>query len=332
MFYLARLDEVTGKLEVASQAYLDLLRQTTNPKLISQARQGINRIQEIEDSRRKTERAQRQEALSLAKSEPGATDLAMLILEAIPNQLKQTAAQQLSRIMEIDVYTARLQLPSRSWRLYRTGPMGDMRYYRETLNKASIPCFCASVRQIQEISVYQVIYFDSIEPQAKIVYKSQQGKSEVLTFAWSDVTACVEGLIPIFEECVEMDAKRKLQRKTKTLDYVKICDLHLRGKKSIVRLCDQIYDFQIGFSFSEKQKPWEASTTSRDNWHQLIDYFKQQLSQIPTWSEFTPFAEAAIDFQELLKLIAPHLDLLRRKDTPWDAAFHLYSSLVLVRD
>jgi hypothetical protein len=332
MFYLARLDEVRGNLEIASQEYRDLLRKTTNPKVISQARQGINRITEIEHNQREIERAQRQDALAVAKTEPGSAEAGMLILEPIAGELKQAAAQKFSRIMEMDAYTARLQLPSRAWRLYRTGPMGDMKYYTETLREAEIPCFCTSVKKIKAINVYQVIYFESVTPYANLVYKSQKGKPEVITFSWSEVTARVEGLIPLFEECVEMDAKRKIQRKTKTLDYVQMCDLHLGEKKAIIRFCDQIYDFQQGFAFSERQQVSEGKNTNRDNWNHLINYFKKQLTDIPVFSQFTPFAEAAIDFQELLKLIEPHIDLLRREDTPWDAAFQLYSSLVLVKD
>lgn len=332
MFYLARLKEANGDLELANQGYRNLLRQTTNPKIIAQTRQGIQRLTEIEENQRELEKAERQEALAQAQQEPGAKEQGVLILETIAPEIKQEAAQKFAHIMDMDAYTARLQLPSRSWRLYRSGSLGDMNYYADTLKQAGIPCFSASVASIKEISVYQVISLDSVEPYPNIIYKAEKGHPEVLTFSWSDVTARVEGLIPIFEECVEMDARRKLQRKTKTLDYLQICDLHLGKDKSIIRFCDQIYDFQQGVAFSEKQKAKEGKATNRDNWNHLIDYFKKQLGNLPVWSDFTPFGETAIDFLELLKLLTPHLDLFRREDTPWDTAFHLYSSLVLVRN
>ena len=44
-----------------------------------------------------------------------------------------------------------------------------------------------------------------------------------------------------------------------------------------------------------------------------------------------PFAENAIDFKELLKLIDPHTYFLRREESDWDRAFHLYSSLIFCR-
>ncbi len=44
------------------------------------------------------------------------------------------------------------------------------------------------------------------------------------------------------------------------------------------------------------------------------------------WKDFTSFGERAMDFQEMLSDIEPHIHLFRR-----DAAFHLYSSLILLK-
>lgn len=330
LFYTARLEEATENLEQASENYRELLRRCSNPKILSQARQGINRITEIEAQQRQLDKAQRQEALAKVKAKPGNSQPGILILEPIANELKQSAAQKFAQIMDIDPYTARLQLPSRAWRLYRTGKMGEIGFYTQKLQEAEIPCFCVSIPEIRQIEVYEINYFQSVSPDAIGVYENQKGEQQTITFDWSEVNQRVEGLIPIFEECVEMNAKRQLERKTKTLDYISMCDFHLKMRNCIIRVWDQNYEFQQGVSFSSQQHPNEGKTT-RDNWNQFNQYLKQQLPDLFVWSDFTPFAETAIDFQEMLKLIEPHINLLRREETPWDAAFHLYSSLAFLR-
>jgi hypothetical protein len=55
------------------------------------------------------------------------------------------------------------------------------------------------------------------------------------------------------------------------------------------------------------------------------------LPDILTQNKFTPFAETAIGFPELLMRIDPHLELLRRADSAWDRAFQLYSTLAMCK-
>ena len=117
----------------------------------------------------------------------------------------------------------------------------------------------------------------------------------------------------------------------KTLDYGNICDLHLPEKETIIRLCDQQYRFLEGNPFSEKQKAQDGQATMKQSWQHIMAFVTEKTPNLPTYSEFTPFGESAIDFQELLKLINPRIDLLRREETPWDAAFHLYSSLAFTK-
>ncbi|MGK7873080.1 MAG: tetratricopeptide repeat protein [Xenococcaceae cyanobacterium] len=325
-FYMARLDEATGKLEAADKVYRQLLRTTNNLKIISQARQGVGRLAEIQQK-------QRQQALAQAKSQPGSDELGVLVLEPIHPELKKTAAQKFARIMQLDVYSARLQLPSRSWRLYRTGSVGELRFYISSLREAEIPCFCAPITEIGQLNVYQVNYFQSIAPQATVICQNEQGQQGTLNFDWSEVSRLVEGLIPLFEKTLEIGVRRKLQRKTKTLDYAQFCDLHLPERKSILRLCDQNYEFQQGMTFSPKPESAQAigQTTTRSNWNNLNKFLNQQLPEIPVWSDFTAFASTAMDFREMLKHIEPHINLFRREETPWDAAFELYSGLVFLR-
>ena len=319
-FYQARLAEAKGDFTFANQRYRELLPNTVNPKLMRQIRQGIERInqQEIE---------QRQTALDQAMEESGAQEMGMLVLEAIANESKKAAAQKFGEIMGIDAYTARLQLPSRSWRLYRTGAIGKLKFQAEQLQQAEIPCFTALVGGVNSLKVYRVLYIESVEPNVTMVYEPKKGQRDIFTFDWSEVGQRVDGLLPIFEECVDVGLKGKLKRKIEVLDYAKICDLHLPQKQTIIRLCDQQYRFLEGMAFSDQQKSQDGQATMRKSWQHIMAFLSEKITSLPTYSEFTPFGESAIDFQELLRLIKPHIGLLRREDTPWDAAFHVYSSL-----
>lgn len=323
-FCEARLAEAQGYVSLANERYRELLPNAVNPKLMRHIRQGIERINQQEN-------AQRQNALDQAMEESGALEMGMLVLEAIPNDLKKTAAQKFGQIMGVDPYTARLQLPSRSWRLYRTGAIGKLKFQAEELKQADIPCFAALVSYINRLKVYRVLYIESLEPDVTVVYEPKKGQRDIFRFQWSAVEQMVEGLLPLFEECVDVGLRGKLKRKTETLDYAKMLDLHLPNNNSIIRLCDQQYRFLEGETFSEKQKATDGQGTMKESWQHIIQFIAQETADISVWSEFTPFGESAIDFQELIKLINPHIDLLRREDTPWDGAFHLYSGLAFAK-
>ncbi|MEM8779422.1 MAG: tetratricopeptide repeat protein [Cyanobacteria bacterium P01_G01_bin.49] len=322
-FYAARLAEAQGNLTAADECYRNLLPQAINAKLIREIRQGIERISKLEEK-------QRQIALSQAMDESGGLETGMLVLEKIPKELKQEAAQKFAKIVGVDPYTARLQLPSRSWRLYRTGAIGKLRFYAEELKQAEIPCFTALIDDISAIPVYQALHIQSVTSEVTVIYEPNKGQRDLLTFKWSEVKQRVEGLLPLFEECVDVGLRGKLTRKTETLDYAKFCDLHLPENKLIIRLCDQNYHFQEGMSFSETQKLTDGRATVSDSWNHILQFIEQATLNIPVCSEFTPFGESAIGFQELLRLIDPHINLLRREDTPWDGAFQLYSGLAFV--
>jgi hypothetical protein len=151
----------------------------------------------------------------------------------------------------------------------------------------------------------------------------------------------VEGLLPLFEEVVDRDARGKLQRKTKTLDYVQVCDLHLPARGSILRLSDRHYQFQKSITLAPQQRQDSQAgsqalplhqTTTRKNWNNLLDFLNHSLPQIPVWSDFTPFAETALDYKEMLGRLPSHIDISRRKESLWDPAFQLYSGLVFLKD
>jgi Tetratricopeptide repeat len=319
-FYLARLHEVSQKRQDAEKIYRQLLRGTTNTKIVTQARQGLRRLQEIEQE-------ERQRAISQATAQASNSELGILVLEPLKNELKTEASRKFAQIMQLDPYTARLVLPSRGWRMYRTGQVGELKFYGEQLHQAGIPCFWARIAQIQQIQVFQVKYFLESALKATVVCCNETNQLGSLTFDWSEVTARVIGLLPIFEEVVDRDVRGKLERKTQTQDYAQFCDLHLPGRRCILRLYDNGYEFQQGV----KIIPQASQSTIRINWNSLLSWVEQQLPQVKVWSDFKPFAETVLDQTEMLGQIQSHIHLLRREQTNWDPAFHLYSGLVPLR-
>lgn len=324
-FYAGRLHEVSGFRSAAETVYRQLLRGTSNTKIVAQARQGLQRLEAIEQE-------QRQRAIARATADQCDTQMGVLVLEPIASEIKTVAAQKFARIMQLDPYTARLQLPSRGWRFYRTGAIGELRFLGQSLREAEIPCFWATIAEIQKIRVFQVSYFQQAAPQATVVCQNEQGQFGSLTFNWSEVTQRVAGLLPIFEQVVDLDVRGKLQRKTQTQDYAQFCDLHLPGRLCILRLHDNGYQFQQGVETAQQQKQTNSQTTSRINWNSLLSFLDQQMPQTAVWSDFTHFAETVLDQIELLGRIQSHIHLFRRTQTSWDPAFHFYSGLVFLKN
>lgn len=330
-FYLARLQEAEGNNENAKTAYLTILRTSTHPKIIAQSRQGIQRIEKQETREIQEEQIEIHSAITEAMETPENQKMGLLILEPIETEDKLPYAQEFAKIMGIDAYSARLKLPSRAWRLYTTGGVGKLNVYADMLKKAQIPCFTASLEEIKRLKVYTVLFIESIQPQVTLVYEPSKGQRDILSFQWSEVSQSVEGMLPIFEECVERGVRGQLQRKTKILDYAKFRDLHLPKYQMILRFCDHTYQFQQGYSIVSGMEDVEEKNTAQDYWNHFNRFMAEKLGDKPLYSEFTPFGETAIDFRELLKQIDPNINLLRREETPWDAAFALYSGLAFIK-
>ena len=318
--YVGKLHEVSGKDEKAEKVYRQLLRDSTNSKIISQARQGLQRLEQAKTQLR-------QDAIAQAKSNPENQETAVLILEPIASELKQEAAQQLAKIVGVDAYTARLSLPSRGWRLYRSGALGELKFYGEQLLNSGIPCFWTTLALVSKIEVFQVQYFKDFPTKVTAVCENQDKQLGSLEFKWSEVTAQVQGLLPIFEEVVDINPQGKLQRKTQTQDYFHFCDLHIPSRNCILRIYDNGYKFNKGVAIS----PQTNQNTIRINWNNLLNYLKAKLPQVKTWSDFTTFAETMLDQTEVLHQIASHMHILRKEETGWDKAFQLYSCLIFVK-
>jgi tetratricopeptide (TPR) repeat protein len=331
LYYQARVDEAQGYLDKAGLIYREILQNPTNPKLIAQTRQGIQRLEQIHRQAREEEIQAQLEARELAKSSVDSSDIGVLLLEPMSSSEKQIVAPAFAKIMNIDPYTARLQLPSRSWRLYRVGGMGELAYYVQSLQEAGIPCFCQSFERLNQVRIYPVAYFESVIPEVQVKGATRQGALESIAFKWGEVSQCVNGLLPLFEDYQDLGSRGSSQRKIKTQDYAQVCDLHLKKKNVILRLCDQNYEFQQGIRFSERQQGKGEPTTLRDNWNHLLHYLKTQTPELPVYDEFTPFADTALEFAEALRPIVSHLDILRIEETPRDGIFEIYSRLAYLK-
>lgn len=329
--YVGRYHEATGELETAEKVYRQLLQSSTNPKIVSPARQGLGRVQELFAT-------QRQQAINQATTQSGGEALGVLILEPIPTAAKQTAAQNFAQIMQLDAYSARLQLPSRGWRLYRTGKIGELQYYVSALNQVQIPCFCTSIPQINQLSVYQVESLSFAASQLKVVCQNQQQEKQTFSFPISAINQRVEGLIPLFEQVMEMDVRRKFHHKTKVLDYAQFCDLHISREKIILRICDLALPATFSdrnYNFQPEKATLQSTTTPttiREKWQQLTNLLQQNLSSAPLFSDFNIFAQTAIDFPQTIEKVVPHLDLSRKEKSLWDNAWQLYSGLTLLKN
>lgn len=319
-FYVGRLHEVSGEIEAAQKIYLTLLRDANNQKLMVQARQGWQRLEAIIQE-------QKQKDIAQATTELNSTQ-GVLVLEPIGHDDKTIVAQKFAQIMQVDSYTARLKLPSRGWRLYKSGAIGELKFLGQQLLADGIPCFWTTLAEIQQIRVFQVSYFQSVQiSTATVSCQNEQGQMGALTFDWSDVSDRVIGLLPIFEQVVDRNARGKLQRKTKTQDYAHFCDLIIPSRHCILRLHDNSYQYNKGVTIADST----SQTTIRINWNSLLNFLPKYIPAVQVWSDFPAFGESVTDQPELLERINSHIHLLRRTQSNWDAAFQLYSALVFTK-
>ena len=343
-YYIGRYYELTNNPDKAQTTYKQILRDITNPKIVSQARQGIQRIETAQQNLR-------QQAIETAKNDPSSLEPGLLILEPVSPEDKPAAVQNISRIFKIDAYTTRMQIQSRGWRLYKTGPIAELRIYGEELIKAGIPVFWATLADIQKIQIFRVQHFQSLSSPT-VVCKDNLNRLGSIEFNWSEISQRVEGLLPMFMEIMDYSPNRRtdqFRHREITQDYAQICDLHIPRRNTILRICDQSYEFQQGVDFTQISATRAASpnpknktsqvkksqqipqSTTRINWNHLQEILDQQLD-VTVWSEFTPFAETVIDYTQMLSKVASHIDIDRKSETPWDSAFQLYSGLAFLRN
>ncbi|MBW4440057.1 MAG: tetratricopeptide repeat protein [Plectolyngbya sp. WJT66-NPBG17] len=327
--YKARLYEVSENFEGATAIYQHLLKNVTHRKIVSHARQGLQRIAA-------KSQAQRQQAIEQAKSAPENTEPGLLILEAIAPETRTQAAKSFARILNLDIYTARIHLPNRGWKVYRLGAIGELNFYNQQLKAATIPAFCATESDLKQIPVFEVLYFLDYAPNAIVVCHNEQGHLGSLTFDWSEVSQRVEGQLPIFERVIESSMRKGIerQRKEKTQDYVQVCDLHLPKRRCILRLCDWRYHFDQGIEFGAMGDATIEldQSINRLHWNSLLNFLTEQIPQKPIWSDFSAFGETAIEFSILLNRLPAQIHSYGQDETLWSAAFQLYSNLAFIRD
>ncbi|AKG22706.1 tetratricopeptide repeat protein [Calothrix sp. 336/3] len=320
--YIGKLQEVSGKYTEAEKIYRQLLRNTTNNKIILAARQGLQRLQEISQE-------ERLRAISQATSNPNGTEQGVLILEPLASDAKAVAAQKFAKIMHIDPYSARLLLPSRAWRLYRSGAIGELEFYGQQLRQAEIPCFWTELSAVSQIQVFQVNYFSESSPsKATVICHNADNQKGSISLQWQEVSTRVQGLLPIFEEVVDRDVRGKLERKIQIQDYWQFCDLHLPHRHCLLRISDNSYNYQQDLNLASEAN----KNTIRINWNKFQKWLDGQIPQVKTWSDFTTFAETALDQTEIINKIPSHIEIFRREPSNWDNAFHLYSGLVFAKN
>ncbi|MEL6775760.1 MAG: tetratricopeptide repeat protein [Cyanobacteria bacterium J06597_16] len=322
--YAAQMQEKTNRLEAAEKNYLKLLKQTPSGKLMSQARAGLQRI---EQQRKQAKAA----ALSEAKQTEGADELAILAIASPAEQNRKEAIAGVAKVFNLDTYSARLKIPPSGFRIHRLGAWGEVTYYADQLKQVKVPTLSNKVCDIQALQTFQICYFEALTPQPTIVCKSADNQLGKISFDWSEVSQRVSGQLPIFEQVVDIGNWGKTIHKEKIQDYAQVVDLHLAGRQIVLRLCDRLYQYRKG----QEQKGQEQKGTdlakgpelnSRIQWNQLLSTLEHAI-KAPERSDFKRFGKGALEFINLLPLIHPNLDIDRRAPSDWDLAFHLYSSL-----
>jgi hypothetical protein len=319
--YSGKLQEATAQFEAAEQTYRQLMQaDLIDPKIRQAAREGIARTQTAQAAKIESTR----QAAASFDHDHSASTPAVLILQPVDMAAKAAMAVKFAQIMKIEPYNARLLLPSRSGRVYRTGSMGEMKCYEHQLQAAGIPAFALSIDQVNQPEIVQVKRIDFSGATAQIVALNGYGTDFVRSYRWSEVQTVVRGMIPIFEEITQTTAsttKTVVQYKSQILDYVQVWDLHLPSLQAILRICSENYAFP-----ASKKKA--GITSNRENWQELIEQVNHHLPSARHWNEFTPFAETALQYPDTLNKLPAHLQLVRRQPSFWDQAFQLYSGSI----
>ncbi|NJN24167.1 MAG: hypothetical protein HC810_06935 [Acaryochloridaceae cyanobacterium RL_2_7] len=71
--------------------------------------------------------------------------------------------------------------------------------------------------------------------------------------------------------------------------------------------------------------------TSWAQWQGLKKVLAENLPTVEEHHKFDHFAEHAVEQIEVLAKIESHIHIIRRHESYWDQAFHLYSSLHYLR-
>lgn len=327
--YRGRLYEIAGNLTQADSTYKHLLKVLSTPKIMAQARQGLDRVLLLDQEQRRRE-------VALSVSAPDQDQQGILILEAIDPAHRTAAAQALAQIMNVDSYSARTHMPSRGWRIYRMGPIGEMKLYGQQLQAQGIPCFWVKSANFETPQLFQVQVVQAETPKVELVCVNGEGKTGAVSFDWSEVGQWVKGRLPILDRPLEFDPLRReisaRSRKEEVRDFALVLDLHLPARNCILRFCDRNYRFDQGVDFTPDIPL--AQTVTRSQWNGIVEWITTELQAPHTatlWDDFNAFRETAIEFPHLLKAIDPGFYLQGQENSRFNPTFHLYSLLAFCK-
>jgi hypothetical protein len=343
-FYIARVQAGLGRPDTAEPIYRKLLKATTNPRLSRQLRLALEQLQA-------KSLADRQAQIAAALDSPEAKTLGCLVLKPLDRDQRDRVGPEFARLMRLDPYTAKLLLPGRGWRFYRTGPIAELQFYVEAFAKLGLPAFCHDVRSLKQLEILhveQIQWGEGGEPH-RVIGRIQPPQSETtgladssgqlghLLFKSRDVSRRIVTQLPIHQSVPDLDSRGRRVRTVQVQDYAQCCDLILADRRCILRLCDRSYDFQglanQGLAHQAHNGNSPAPMTLREKWLGVTQDLDRHLHQVQDDRAMGIFAETAADFETFLEQIKPQLAFLRRdEDQKADRIYDLYSRLSLLQD
>ncbi len=315
---MANYWEAKEDLEKAQASYTRLLQTASSGKILSQARDGVQRVRDQLAQRREHE-------IQAAKQRSDVKGSAFLVLVPVGGDQREAAAQGLAQVMQLDLYTARMRLPSQYWRMFRVGTAGEIQYFWEQLQAHHAPAHWLTIDQVKAVPTFRVQQVLAFTPQLNIVCLNSAGQKGTIALDWGEVRPWLMAQLPIFESVVDLAPWGKLKRKDTTQDFAQVIDLHVKKRGCILRFCDRTYRYRDSIEVPGQPQTPSVNLVASTYWKGMQSLFQQYL---PTPDkEFSGFGQGALDYMDLLPPFAPYLDLSRQQPSAWDRAFHLYSCL-----
>ncbi len=330
-FYIAQVQAGLGRPDTAENLYRKLLKATTNARLSRQIRQALEQLQA------KT-LADRRAQIAAALDRPEAKTLGCLILKPLDRAQREIVSPEFAKLMRLDPYTARLQLPGRGWRFYRTGPIAELQFYVEAFAKLGLPAFCHDIQTLKQLEILHVEQIQwgengaphrvtgRVQPPQSETTRIQDSSGQIghLLFKSKEVSRRIITQLPIHQSVPDLDLRGRRVRTVQVQDYAQCCDVILADRRCILRLCDRSYDFQ---ELSNQSK------TLREKWLGVMQDLDRHLHPVQDDRAMGIFAETAADFEAFLEQIKPQLAFNRRdEDQKADRIYDLYSRLSLLQD
>jgi hypothetical protein len=311
---IARVHSAMGAVVAAEELYRQVMRESAQPKVLAEARRGL---QVLED-REQAARQQRVTQLLAAGQGQGNGFLALL---PVTPELRDRAVAKVARLFRTDMYTAKFRVPLRSLKIIRTGMAAQMLVFAEEFTAEGIPALAVDLGMVAQVRVFVV---QELHPMGMDRVRVASRRGEILELSWAEVRGRVYGVLPTYGEVVDVDAKRQLIRREGLLDRVRFCDLHVPAQKLVVRLHDNGFQFAAGVGLD-----LPAALTIQERWRSLMDWLGNKVPHAAVYDDLGDFADMAKGFPDLLPE-EPYVDLLRLKPSVMDACFHLYSCTYLV--